>query len=132
MRLTATLSLPQQPSSIARARHVLETLLSLTDASDDRRAELTLLITEACANAVRHAEPHTPIELAIAISDRQCVLEVRNCADHFAPAEVPSVPPEPHATSGRGLPVITALADDTTFVPTQPGHVLLRITKRLT
>jgi serine/threonine-protein kinase RsbW len=132
MRLTATESLPRQPSSVARARQVVETLLSLTDASDDCRAELALLITEACANAVRHSDPHSPIELAVTVEDRLCVLQVANCADHFTPAGVPSAPPDPLATSGRGLPVITALAEDTTFVTTQPGKVQLRITKRLT
>jgi len=31
----------------------------------------------------------------------------------------------------RGLPLIATLADTATFIPTRPGHVLLRITKQL-
>ena len=70
MRLTMDLSLPRDRASVVRARHVLDTLLSLVDATDECRAQLALLITEACANAVLHSDRNIPIELAIALDDR--------------------------------------------------------------
>jgi serine/threonine-protein kinase RsbW len=43
MRVAVTMSLPRQPSSVARARNVLTTLLSLTDATEESRGHLAIL-----------------------------------------------------------------------------------------
>lgn len=134
MRLTANLSLPRRPSSLARARQVLDTLLSLSDASTDCRDQLSLLITEACTNAVVHAEPNSPIEVSITVDVARCVIEVCNRGDSLhrsRPTADPPDPTDPLARGGRGLPLIAAFADSASFVDTQPGQVKLRITKDL-
>jgi len=131
MHLTATLSLPRQPSSVARARQVLDTLLSLSDASADRRDLLSLLITEACANAVLHSQPRSPIAVSITVDTARCVIEVGNRGENLHRSHLTTDPPDPLAGSGRGLPLIAAIADSATLVDTQPGQVLLRITKDL-
>ncbi|MET7960500.1 ATP-binding protein [Micromonospora zamorensis] len=132
MRVTMTLSLPRQPSSVTRARHVLSTLLSLTDATEDSRGHLAVLISEACANAVLHAAPDSTVDIAIVIDDDSCLLEVGNRgttpnAGVGLNAELPA----PLTVGGRGLPLIAALADTAAFVTGPPDHVLLRITKHL-
>lgn len=132
MRLTARLSLPRRPSSLVRARQVLDTLLSLTDASDDNRAHLTLLITEACANAVVHSLPDSTIELDIHIDATRCTIEICNHGHNLHHGELTAEPPDPLAPSGRGLPLIATFADSAAFVTTRPGRVLLSITKALT
>ncbi len=78
MRVTMTLSLPRQPPSVTRARHVLTTLLSLTDADQDPCGHLAVLISEARANAVVHAEHDSAVEVTIIIDDHDCVIEVGN------------------------------------------------------
>ncbi|MGK5519147.1 ATP-binding protein [Micromonospora sp. URMC 107] len=126
------LSLPRQPSSVTRARHVLTTLLSLTDATEDARGHLAVLITESCANAVLHGRPDSVVDITIVIDDDACLLEVANRGSTPDGAGLDVGLPAPLTVGGRGLPLIAALADTAAFVAGPPDHVLLRITKRLT
>jgi len=127
-----TLSLPRQPSSATRARHVLTTLLSLTDVSEDTRANLAVLISEACANAVIHADPDSDVDITISIDDHVCRIEVGNRGRSPDNTRLDADLPTPLTIGGRGLPLIGALADTAAFVNKAPGQVLLRITKHLT
>jgi serine/threonine-protein kinase RsbW len=130
--MTMTLSLPRQPSSVTRARHVLTTLLSLTDASEESRGHLAVLISEACANAVMHADPDSTVDITIVIDDHDCLIEVGNRGSNPDGAGLTADLPDPLTIGGRGLPLIAALADTAGFVAGHPGQVLLRITKHLT
>lgn len=131
MRVSMTLSLPRQPSSVTRARHVLATLLSLTDAHEDIGGHLAVLMSEACANAVIHADADSDVDITISIDDDVCLLEVGNHGRTPDGAGLDADLPAPLTIGGRGLPLITALADTATFVTGPPGQVLLRITKHL-
>ncbi|PWR05555.1 serine/threonine protein phosphatase [Micromonospora acroterricola] len=131
MRVTLTMSLPRQPSSVTRARQVLTTLLSLTDCAEDSRGHLAVLITEACANAVMHATVDSSVDIAILIEDDVCLIEVGNRGSTPNGAGLTADLPDPLTVGGRGLPLIAALADTAAFVPGPPDEVLLRITKHL-
>lgn len=131
MRLSMTLSLPRQSSSVTRARRVLTTLLSLTDADEEVCGHLAVLISEACANAVVHADTGA-VDISIAIDDHDCVVEVGNRGASPDGAGLLAELPHPLTIGGRGLPLIAALADTATFAAGQPGQVLLRMTKQLT
>jgi serine/threonine-protein kinase RsbW len=132
MRVAMSMSLPPQAGSVTRARNVLTTLLSLTEATEESAGHLAILISEACANAVTHAADTSAIDVTITIDDHVCTLEVGNVGSHRHEAIILAELPDPLASGGRGLPLIVALADTAAFVPTRPGHVLLRMTKRLT
>ena len=129
MRVTMTLSLPRQPSSVTRARHVLTTLLSLTDAGAEACGHLAVLISEACANAVMHAEHDSTIDVTVVVDDHHCLIEVGNHGSTPGGAGLTAELPDPLTVGGRGLPLIAALADTAAFLAEQPGRVLLRITK---
>ncbi len=131
MRVTMTLSLPRQPPSVTRARHVLTTLLSLTDADQEICGHLAVLISEACANAVMHAERDSAVDVTIVVDDQDCLIEVGNRGSTPDGGGLTAELPGPLTVGGRGLPLITALADTAAFVDGEPGHVLLRMTKRL-
>ena len=131
MHVTMTLSLPRQPSSVTRARQMLTTLLGLTDAGDEARGHLAVLISEACANAVVHAEPDSTVDVTILIDDHDCVIEVGNRGSTPDGAGLTADLPGPLTVGGRGLPLIAALADTAAFLQEQPGRVRLRMTKHL-
>jgi len=131
IRVAMTASLPRKPTSVTRARNILATLLSLTDATEQSRGHLAILISEACANAVTHAAPSSTIEITITIDDHQCTLEVANAGFNRHGSHLAADLPDPLTVGGRGLPLIAALADTAAFIPTPHGQVRLRITKQL-
>jgi|tagenome__1003787_1003787.scaffolds.fasta_scaffold20455136_2 serine/threonine-protein kinase RsbW len=131
MRSTTRLTLPRRPPSVTYARHVLEALLPWSQVADHCREQLALLITEACSNAVVHAAGGTDMEVGITIDPVECVVEVGN-RDGPDRREVASVIPDPMSERGRGLPLISAIADSARFISTRPGWVVLRMVKRLT
>jgi serine/threonine-protein kinase RsbW len=128
---TMTLSLPRQPSTVTRARQMLTTLLSLTDADAEVRDHLAVVISEACANAVLHSDLDSTVDIAIGIDDDDCVLEIGNRGPTPDGVGFGAGLPDPLTVGGRGLPLIAALVDSVTFVAGQPGRVLLRIRKHL-
>jgi len=131
MRVTMTLSLPSESSSVTRARQVLTTLLSLTNAPEASRGDLAVLITEACANAVIHADRDSSVDITIVIDDDACLLEVGNRGRTPDSRRLDAGLPDPLTVGGRGLPLIAALADTAAFVTGPPDQVLLRISKHL-
>lgn len=128
MRLTMAVSLPQRPSSVVEARHILTVLLTLTTADDQSRDDLAILVTEACANAVQHGDPGTTIDLHVTLEPDVCVLEVGNHGRVPDDGKLTARPPDPARLNGRGLPLIAALSHRAQFVATTPGYVLLRMT----
>lgn len=96
------------------------------------RGHLAVLITEACANAVMHADPDSTVDITISIDNEVCLLEVGNRGSTPNGAGLDAELPAPLTVGGRGLPLIAALADMAAFVAGPPDHVLLRITKHLT
>ncbi|WCN79421.1 ATP-binding protein [Micromonospora sp. LH3U1] len=131
MPVSMTLSLPRQPSSVTCARQVLNTLLSLTDVAEDSRGHLAVLITEACANAVIHADSDSTVDITVVIDDVVCLIEVGNRGSTPNGSGLAADLPAPLTVGGRGLPLIAALADEAAFIPGPPDQVLLRITKHL-
>ena len=100
MHVTMTLSLPRQPSTVTRARHVLTTLLSLTDADEEVRGHLAVLISEACANAVTHSDPDSTVDLTIVIDDNDYLIRSRSAdggcpSSRHSPTAPPSLPDDP-------------------------------------
>ena len=111
---------------------MLTTALSLTGADEEVRGHLAVIISEACANAVRHSDPDSSVDVSMAIDDDTCELEISNRGKPPDGAGFDSGLPDPLTVGGRGLPFIAALADSAGFVDAPPGEVRLRVRKRLT
>ncbi|GAA1030536.1 hypothetical protein GCM10009557_22820 [Virgisporangium ochraceum] len=130
MSLSLILSLPRQPSTVTCSRLVLAALLSLTDATEECRHELAVIMTEACTNAVMHSTPGSAVDINVTVDDGWCVLEVGN-RGHTGRREPMRLPTDALRIGGRGLPLMASFADTMAFLPTAAGHVRLQITKRL-
>jgi serine/threonine-protein kinase RsbW len=131
MRLTMDVSMRREAAAANRGRYLLDGLLWLSDVAEECRIELGVLITEACANAAVHADRDGPIEVSVSIDEGTCVLEVGNRGSGMSDDRFAASMPGPLAESGRGLPLIAALADSAGFTCPRPGWVVLRITKCL-
>jgi anti-sigma regulatory factor (Ser/Thr protein kinase) len=99
LRLTA------QASVLSQVRRLLTRWLSERGIEDQAQAEVTIAVSEACANAVEHAygPGRGAFELEASVADGQIVVVVRDAGRWRAPRG---------EHRGRGLKIIEAAMDD--------------------
>ena len=97
--------LPSDPSAVPAARRFASQQLMDFSGAPDVVEKARLLVTELTTNAVMHA--HSPIRLTVEPLSDRVRIEVRD--DDPRPLDAPNRP-DPDATSGRGLWLVSALA----------------------
>lgn len=111
------------PESVPLVRHALRVYLERHDLSDERMAEITLAVTEACSNVVVHAYRGEPGDLEVIVEDGPddgVTVRVRDQGGGLAPR-----PDSPGL--GVGLPVIHAIADSVEITKPDGGGTELRM-----
>jgi serine/threonine-protein kinase RsbW len=116
---SASLLLPRERHTVRTARSLLES--SLTDAGvvHDEVADLAVALSEACSNAVRHADGTSCYRVEIEVHDDDCTMVVADEGTGFV--EEGNTMPPPSAAGGRGLALIDALVDRVE-VDARPGR----------
>jgi anti-sigma regulatory factor (Ser/Thr protein kinase) len=101
------LELAAETDNVPLVRHALRGLLEASGVAEERISDITLAVTEACANAVLHAYPDTSgqFEASADLSPAgELVVTVRDHGSGMAPrVNSPGL--------GVGLPVMAAIAD---------------------
>lgn len=112
--------------NVPLVRHALRGLLEACDVPDDRVSDITLAVTEACANAVLHAytnrHPGTfEVSAWIASDGGELAVVVRDHGAGMAPrVNSPGL--------GVGLPVMAAIADSLEIDTPPDDGTLVRMT----
>lgn len=111
MQLAMQLSLPRDARCVGMMRNVASCLLRDVEAPDEAVEDLRLAISEACANAVLHAQGVDDYWVSLVVDEDRCEVEV---------VDMGTALPEPAETgedaeNGRGLSLIRALVDDLEF-----------------
>lgn len=114
MRITYTLTLPAEVESVPTGRSIARASLSLLRVSESSIDDVTLALTEACANVVKHAGGHR-YQVRMSIDDALCVIEVIDNGVGFDPASVPPPDPDDLLSEGRGLLLMESLVDQLAF-----------------
>ncbi len=98
------LQLPADPQVLSRVRRIVRRWLRAKGATENDLAEVTIAVSEACANAVEHAYAPLPalFELKGEVVDDEVVLRIRDGGRWRAPRGV---------NRGRGLIVMKAAMD---------------------
>jgi serine/threonine-protein kinase RsbW len=134
MRLDLTWCLPRQAATVSMARRLLDIALHLIGVAEDCRADLALAVTEACANAVRHAHGASDYQIIVSADRDRCVVEVTDRgagADHERLRAGSECFPQDLAGRGRGLPLIRACMDTVEIGPVLPRGLTIRMIKTL-
>lgn len=109
------LSLPRDARYVGLLRNVtaciFEDLGAPTEAADD----IELALTEACANAVRHAIGTAEYTVGVTIDADGCEIEVADLGPGFEPPIDEGQDPDFDTETGRGLLLMRALVDDLEF-----------------
>jgi serine/threonine-protein kinase RsbW len=118
------LELAAETDNVPLVRHALRGLLEASDVPEERISDITLAVTEACANAVLHAYPDTSgqFEAAADLSPAgELVVTVRDHGSGMAPrVDSPGL--------GVGLPVMAAIADALEIDTPEGSGTVVRMT----
>ncbi|MBT2206677.1 MULTISPECIES: ATP-binding protein [Actinomadura] len=124
MEVVLEMTLPRDAESAPLVRHTLDASLRGLGVTSDIRADISLALGEACANAIQHAVAGE-YEVRARMDGARCVVEVID-GGGTGPAswEKPRAPQDarqaswdarqapPHAESGRGLQLIRAFMEE--------------------
>jgi anti-sigma regulatory factor (Ser/Thr protein kinase) len=116
------LDVPSEPSALGSLRGLLRRWLAQCDASASDVYAIVMAASEACTNAIEHADADGTIAFAALLYDGEVDVTVRDHGrwrEHRPPSE-----------QGRGLDLIEALMDDVR-VETDPGGTTVRLRRRI-
>lgn len=129
MEATIALRLPRDAASVPLIRQLLDGTLRSLGVEPQVRDDIELMLTEACANVIKHADPSDEYTVSAAVHDHLCVIRVVDTGNGFDPREVMAA--EPGAEHGRGLQIMRALADDIRFASRREQGAMVCLEKRL-
>lgn len=131
MNISYALTLPTEAASVPTARLICRANLELLRVARTSIDDVTLALTEACANVVKHAGGHR-YQVKVSIEDDRCQIDVVDDGEGFDPAGVADSDPDALLPSGRGLMLIESVVDKLAFTRRDgvPGTVLC-LEKRL-
>jgi serine/threonine-protein kinase RsbW len=130
MRMKIAFCLPRKAESVSVARQSLDRVLTIFGVRRDCRDEIALAVSEACSNAVRHADGDETYELAAESDDSGCVITVNDAGPGLP--ELSGAPmPATDALSGRGLALMRLLTDRVELQRRGEGGLSVRMFKTL-
>lgn len=121
------LHLPRDASTVPLVRRLLGQALRTVGVAEECRDDLCLILTEACANVIEHADAVDQYDISAEFTTERCVIEVVNAGAVVDPARLCLVPdPAVITEGGRGLRIIRALADEVRVTAADGGGLSLR------
>lgn len=135
-RIAVDIKVPNQTRYLCLIGHIGENIArTLRNFGGDREKlayDLNLVLTEAMANAIQHAnegDPAKEVHIEISIMDKQLFIKVFDFGQGFDIEQFiePRHPLEEH---GRGIYLIYTVMDEISYQPTENGHVL-QMSKKL-
>jgi serine/threonine-protein kinase RsbW len=124
-----TLRLPRTVVTVTAARRVLDHILRTLGVTEDCRYDLSLALTEACANAVEHAGAGADYCVTVKADRTRCTVEIVDSGKGMVNAHPPPAPATAHR--GRGMAIIRACSDSLSVDHVLPHGVAVRFSKRL-
>jgi serine/threonine-protein kinase RsbW len=127
-----TLVIPARTEYLIVARLALAGIARGTPIDDGALADLKLAVTEACGNAIRHAQPtdHGVVKVDFDLDDG--TIEIRVADTGPGIRALPDAGPDELAESGMGIAIIRALVDDFEIRDGDSGRgTVVRMRKRL-
>ena len=129
-RDVVTLVIPARTEYLILARLALAGISRGTPIDDSTLADLKLAVTEACGNAVRHAQPSERSVVRVDFGVEDGAIEI--CVEDEGPGIGTLPAGDELAESGMGLAIIRALVDDFEIRDGESGRgTLVRMRKRL-
>jgi serine/threonine-protein kinase RsbW len=132
--LRLVLRLPRDPGTVPVTRRTVDCALDAIGVTDDCRGDVSLALTEVCANVVQHAVESDDYTVTVTATGNRCTIDVCDSGTGL-PADVTtrrlgSRLPGSGSESGRGLGIVRAVMDAVQVVA-GPGGVAIHMAKQL-
>ena len=129
-RIEVDIKVPNQTRYLCLLGHIGENIaMTLRHYGGNREKlayELNLVLTEAMANAILHAnegDPEKEVHVEIAIIDQRLTIRVYDHGQGFDIRQF-AEPGHPLEEHGRGIYLIHSIMDEVGYFPINDGHVL--------
>ena len=134
MLLRLVLRLPRDPVTIPVTRRTVDCALEAIGVTEDCRGDVSLALTEVCANVVRHAVESDDYTVTVTATANRCTIDVCDSGTGLPPdvtaRRLGPRRPGAGSESGRGLSIVRAVMDAVQVV-TGPGGVAIHMAKQL-
>jgi serine/threonine-protein kinase RsbW len=129
-RIAVDIKVPNQTRYLCLIGHIGENIArTLRDYSGDREKlayDLNLVLTEAMANAIQHANEGNPakeVHIEISIVEQRLIIRVFDFGQGFDVNQYIE-PRHPLDEHGRGIYLMHTIMDNISYQPTNSGNVL--------
>jgi serine/threonine-protein kinase RsbW len=129
-RIAVDIKVPNQTRYLRLIGHIGENIArTLRNYSGDREKlayDLNLVLTEAMANAIQHAnvgDPDKEVHIEISIIAQRLIIRVYDFGVGFDVKQYIK-PQHPLDEHGRGIYLMHSIMDEISYQQTEPGHVL--------
>jgi serine/threonine-protein kinase RsbW len=104
LSIHVVLRLPRHPRTVAFVRDFARDALVLVAALDREIRDISIALSEACANAVEHATGASEYEVTLDVNVDRFTAMVTDQGQGLDDATLSATMPEPSQARGRGLP----------------------------
>ena len=128
-RIAVDIKVPNQTRYLCLIGHIGENIAhTLRNYSGDREKlayDLNLVLTEAVANAIQHAnegDPDKEVHIEISLIDQRLIIKVFDFGQGFDVKQYIE-PRHPLEENGRGIYLIHTIMDEVSYKSTESGHI---------
>ena len=117
------ISIDSRPEHLPRLRTIVGCLAENVGMSSEEAKDTKLVITEACANAIRHGSPdgaNSGVTIRLVARPGGMMAEVTDCGNGFDVEQIPTPAPA-ERVGGLGIPLMKALSDRVEFFQSAKG-----------
>jgi serine/threonine-protein kinase RsbW len=131
VRISLMLCLPRDSSTLSVVRHIAASALEELGVERDAIDDVTLAVTEAAANVVKHSGADDRYEVHVVIENTTCEIRVVDAGRGFDSDSLGVSMAGPSAEQGRGMALMAALVDSVRFESRPEAGTIVHLVKDL-
>ena len=131
MRISLMLCLPRDSATLPVVRHIAASALEELGVERETMDDVTLALTEAAANVVKHSGADDRYEVHVVIEDSICEIRVIDAGRGFDSESLGVAMAGPAAEEGRGMALMAAQVDTVRFESRPEAGTIVHLVKDL-
>ena len=131
MQILLALCLPRDEGTVPVARHIAANAIREIGVSEDAVHDISVALSEACTNVLKHAGPGDEYEVSIEVEGPQCIIRVVDTGRGFDSRTLGLGDADGSAEQGRGIQLMRALVDAVKFISKPEAGTVVRLEKTL-